>query len=169
MTLAVLVIATIAAGAAGAAPAAASASACDLLAPEEIRAVQKTPLKDRKPSEHQSQGLRFAQCVFTTSDFVRSVSLSVITGSGGQGARGYWDKTFHSKAAKAARKKPPLPVPGDWDEAFWSSEARAGALYVLSNAVVLRVSVGGVADDDERLRRTKSLVEAALRRLRATR
>ena len=166
MTLATVLMVTIAAGAAGAAPAA-GPSACDLISPEEIRAVQNVPLKERKASEHQSKGLGFAQCVYATTDFVHSVSLSVITGKGAQGARGYWDRTFHPKTPKTSSKKPPRAVPGDWEEAFWSGEARAGALYILSNNVVLRVSVGGVADEDERLRRTKSLVEAALRRLRS--
>jgi hypothetical protein len=150
---------------AGAASAAPAANACALLTAEEIRAVQQASVKETKPSEHRSQDLRFAQCVYATTDFVHSVSLSVITGTGEQGARGYWDRTFHPRTPKASRKKPPRAVPGEWDEAFWSAEARAGALYVLSNDVVLRVSVGGVADEDERLRRTKSLVEAALRRL----
>lgn len=142
------------------------ASACDLLAADEVRAVQQTAVTGRKPSEYQRRGLRFSQCVFATGDYVHSVSLSLITGSGEEGARGYWNDTFHPKTARASRRKPPRPVQGAWDEAFWSGEARAGALYVLAGDTVLRVSVGGVADEDERLRRTKSLVETALRKLR---
>jgi hypothetical protein len=168
-----LLIASLAAGAAlqatPAPPPAGARNVCDLLAAEEIRTVQNAALTERKTTEHTRSGLRFAQCVFATSDFVRSVSLSVITGNGERGARGYWEDTFHTKHKEADSKNAPRPVSGVGDEAFWTGDARAGALYVLSGDVVLRVSVGGVTDEEERIRRSKALLQAALRRLQTTR
>lgn len=63
------------------------------------------------------------------------------------------------------KKDPPRPIPGAGDEAFWTGDARAGALYVLSADAVLRISVGGVSDEEERIRRSKVLARAALNRL----
>lgn len=147
----------------------ASAGPCDLLTPDDIRAVQQTSVKERKPSEHRQNALRFGQCVFATDDFVRSVSVSLITGTSADRARGYWQDTFHPPVARTGKKTPPRPVANVGDEAFWTGEARAGALYVLSGDAVLRISIGGVADEEERMRRTERLAQAALRRLRQTR
>ena len=150
---------------------------CELIEPGEIRAVQDVPVKELKASEQNVRGLHFAQCVFATTDFARSVSLTLIRGtaaSSGATARGYWADTFHPRQKAIAgtparppkKKEPPRPIPGAGDEAFWTGDARAGALYVLSDEVVLRISVGGVSDEEERIRRSEALVRAAVNRLR---
>jgi hypothetical protein len=58
-------------------------------------------------------------------------------------------------------------VPGAGEEAFWTGDPRTGSLYVLDGDVVLRVSVGGVADEAERLQRSLILAKAALERLKS--
>jgi hypothetical protein len=173
-----LVVTLIAAGAAlQTAPVgnAARHDVCELLAAEDITAVQQSPLTQKKGSEDRQNARTFAQCVFATSDFVRSVSLSVISGGGASGARSYWEETFRPRrppapvsarrAAAPKKKDPPRAIPGTGDEAFWTGDSRSGALYVLDNDVVLRISVGGVTDEEERIRRSRMLVQAALRRL----
>lgn len=148
---------------------------CELIAVEDIRAVQGATVKERKASEQNLRGLRFAQCLYATTDFARSVSLTVITASSPTSAASggsYWMDTFHpqpkmaqAQARPARKKDPPRPVSGAGDEAFWTGDARAGALYVLRDDTVLRVSVGGASDEEDRIRLSKTLALAALNRL----
>lgn len=143
--------------------------------------MQDATLERRKGSEAKAGALHFSQCFFATNDFARSVSLTVITASGAgpavNAARNYWETTFH-RQRKAAEAEPsgrekgeednsPRAVPGTGEEAFWTGDARAGSLYVLSGDVVLRISVGGVSDEEERVRRSRALAKAALSRLRS--
>jgi hypothetical protein len=148
-----------------AAPASASVDPCALLAEADIRAVQGAAIKERKSSEEAARGLHFAQCVFVADEFVRSVSVTLITGE----VTRYWNETFHREAMRGSAEEedePPQAVRSIGREAFWTGDARAGVLYVLDRGAILRISVGGVRDTQERLRRTRSLAEAAIRRLR---
>lgn len=153
-----------------AAPPPAARDVCSLLQDDEIRAVQRVPMTQRKPSEQVSRGLRVAQCFFATTDFSHSISLSVITGDGDAAVRAFWDRTFHRDAREAEEQdEPPRRIDWPGAEAFWTGDMRTGSLYVLSGGAVVRISVGGVSDEAERIRRSRTLVEAALRRLRARR
>lgn len=172
-------IAVLLAGAAQAAPAGERiVDPCTLLTPAEIRAVQKVAVKETKPTDTTVKGDRFSQCVFATGDFAHSVSLTVITGGGPDAARAYWKRTFEDERPKKAREAGRVPgsmrkpgegaarkITGIGRDALWTGDGKAGSLYVLTPDHVLRVSVGGVSDPEERLRRTKALAEAALRRL----
>ena len=158
--------------------ASAPADACALLTAEEIQAVQGVAVTERKASEERQRNLLFDQCVFAAADFTRSVSLAVIRhgriGLTVDPVHAYWEKSFprpHIGGAVAPRartrqKNLPQPVPGLGDEAFWTGDARAGALYVRSGPAILRISVGGVPDEQERIRRSLALAQAALLRLR---
>ena len=114
-------------------------------------------------------GLHAAQCVFTASEFAKSISLTVMTGDG----RTYWDATFHkpveapaAASARPKKKSPARPIAGAGEEAFWTGDDRAGSLYVLARGTILRISVGGVTDEGERIRRSLVLAGYALQRLR---
>ncbi|HEX8141550.1 MAG TPA: hypothetical protein VF553_03080 [Pyrinomonadaceae bacterium] len=61
---------------------------------------------------------------------------------------------------------PPQRVAGVGDEAFWSGNRIVGALYVLKGDSIIRISVGGVADQSARLEKTKTLAQMALKRLK---
>lgn len=163
----------------GVAPASAQEDVCALLAADDIRAVQGSALKDQKSSTEQLPGLRVEQCFFAAADFPRSVSLTVITRAEGAPAgavRAYWDRTFRAApkppptSGRVPRKKdPPRVVEAAGEEAFWTGDPRSGALYVLDGDAVLRISVGGVPDEDERLRRSVRLAKTALQRLNPSR
>ena len=143
---------------------------CQLLTSADVRAVQGTPVRDARSTLDRAKGLEYAQCVFATEEFVRSISLTVISGPA-DATQKYWTDTFHPKRSeaetKAALRKKELPraVPGIADEAFWTGDSRTGALYARKGDTVLRLSIGGVADEEERLRRTRQLAELALKRL----
>jgi hypothetical protein len=147
----------------GAQPVAGPVDVCELLSTEEILAVQGATVQERKPSDQRQTTRQFAQCVFATTDFARSVSLTIVSGD----TAAYWADTFGPRRRAASRKKePPRRIQAVGDEAFWTGDGRAGALYVLSSPVVLRISVGGAQEEGERIERSTALAQAALRRLR---
>jgi hypothetical protein len=147
-------------------------AACPLLTADEIQAVQGSAVTARKGTEDSVGSLHVAQCVFTATEFARSVSVSVMTGD----TRSYWEANFRKRPKdvpaeaadnpRAKKKTPPRPIGGTGDEAFWTGDDRAGSLYVLAQGRVLRVSVGGVTDEAERIRRSAILAGYALQRLR---
>jgi hypothetical protein len=160
-----------------ASPARPAVDACALLSERQIRTVQGVPLRDRKPSAEEAGGMQFDQCFYGTSDFTHSVSLTVIRGATPAATRQYWKKTFEKeeapedsvrRASKAEREKEgeARRIRGTGDEAVWTGDARAGTLYVLSGPVVLRISVGGVTNEKERIARSKALARTGLQRLK---
>lgn len=144
------------------------AEVCELLTADDINAVQKVTLKERKPSAESAKGLRFAQCFYAAGDFARSISLTVISdqmpAAKPRALRAFWQETFNPQR-NFGRKSAPRAIAALGDAAFWTSDARAGVLYVLAGDAVIRLSVGGVADEAERLARTTSLARTILRRL----
>jgi hypothetical protein len=159
------------------APAASSVNACALLTTEEIQSVQGVAVTEQKPSEETQGKLRFAQCVFAAADFTRSVSLALIAanreGFTVDPVHAYWEKSFRrplvgdavTPRARTRQKNLPQPILGLGEEAFWTGDARAGALYVRSGPFAFRISVGGVTEEAERIRRSTALARAALARL----
>jgi hypothetical protein len=150
-------------------------TACGLLMASDIRRVQSAAVKEIKPSSEQRRGLHFGQCVYATTDFAHSVSLTVITAKEHGGVGRYWQETFRetegrrekntSRDEEGEQEARRLAILGR--EALWTGDSRAGALYVLAPDAVLRISVGGVAHEEERIRRSRQLASAALRRLHA--
>lgn len=61
---------------------------------------------------------------------------------------------------------PARRITGVGEEAFWAGNARIGALYVLKGDSIIRISVGGIADQNQRLEKTKALAQLALKRLK---
>lgn len=155
-----------------------SRRACELLTAAEIQSVQAATVKEVKPSNGQSKGLHYLQCVYATTDFAHSVSVTLITAPSRGTVKTYWTDTFEKsqerreKKASRAREsegEEGRRIPGLGNEAFWTGDARAGAIYVLSGDAILRISAGGVAEERERVRRSRQLATIALRRLSASR
>lgn len=171
------------------AAAAAAPGPCSLLDSKAIAAAQGAAPKDTKASEHPDGALTSRQCFFTLPDFAQSVSLEVTTpnpGTKGRVLRERWEQLSgkerereHEKAearpaaAKGKRAaeedeesgRPPQPVPGVGRAAVWIGNARAGALYVLAPGAILRVSVGGAADERGKIKACSALAKSALQRL----
>jgi hypothetical protein len=169
-------------------PAAKTPDACALLADADIRAALGVTVRERQPATQQARGLLLSQCYVDTGT-PRSVSIAVAgnTRSGGKTvrARAFWRKQFHGrdepdserkgKGREAVRKgeagdqegeAEARPVRGVGDEAFWSGSRVAGALYVLRGNTFIRVSVGGISDEKERIEKSRRLAVSALARLR---
>jgi len=56
-------------------------------------------------------------------------------------------------------------IAGVGEEAYWTGNRFAGALYVLRGDMFLRISVGGIRDQQARIATAKALALAALKRL----
>ena len=145
---------------------------CQLLSDAEVRAVQGHTPAQKIPSEQPSGAFRFTQCFYQTPEYASSVSvalgLPLAMDNKRSGPRQYWqeqfDKLVKPKPGKK-KKEPPKPVAGLGAEAFWVGDPVSGALYVLKGDVLMRLSVGGPADQNEKIKRAKALAIHALKRL----
>lgn len=151
--------------------------ACALLTTAEIRAVLGETMTDPKPNTQPAGGVLLFQCVFGTTSR-RSVSVAVAgpATSGGTPLtpREFWRRQFHPAARDARHEREdreiegegrPRAIAGVGDEAFWTGNRIAGALYVLRRDTFVRISIGGIPDERERIEKTKALARAAIRRL----
>jgi hypothetical protein len=157
-------------------PPAKKPDACALLADDDVRTVLGVMVKERQPGTQQARGLLLSQCYLGTGT-PRSVSIAVAgnTRSGGKTLtpRAFWRDQFAGRGAERKGENRgqegetgARPIGGVGDEAFWSGTRVAGALYVLRGKSFIRVSVGGIADENERIEKSRQLAVAALARLR---
>jgi hypothetical protein len=153
-------------------PAAASpapADACALLTNADIEAVLGEPVKERKPGTQATGGLLTSQCFFGTST-ARSVSLTATRASAAGGRstvtpREYWRRQFHRPEQENERDTRARPIAGVGEEAYWTGNRFAGALYVLRGDAFLRISVGGIQDEEARIAAAKALALAAVKHM----
>jgi hypothetical protein len=164
--------------------------ACALLTTEEVKAVQGEPIKETKLSARSDGGFSISQCFFSLPTFTNSISLAVTQQADGQGARDpreFWRETFHRDAAEVRRERErekerekerggegegeeeeevePERIRGVGDEAFWMGSRVGGALYVLKGNGYIRISIGGAADQESKIKRSKALAQKAVSRL----
>jgi hypothetical protein len=167
--------------------------ACSLITKSEIETVQGEPVKETKGSNHASGSFAVSRCFYSLASFNKSVSLEVTRASadkaGQAGPKEFWNNTFHKKEEKKEREEEeereraekkgkgereeeeeegggePRPVPGVGDEAFWSGNQKAGALYVLKNNAFIRISIGGAGDESAKIDKSKALAQKAIGRL----
>ena len=141
---------------------------CALLTSADFESVLGETIKERKPGTQPAGALQTSQCFFATSS-AKSVSLTLTrTNPGGRGgltAREYWRRQFAASEHDAADDRRARPIAGLGDEAFWTGNRFAGALYVLRGDAFLRVSVGGIRDENKRIEASQRLAREALRRL----
>ena len=155
-------------------PAGDGSFACTLLTKEEIQAAQGEPFKETKASLKKNAGLNFSQCYFELPTTVNSVVLTVTQRGDGPDARDpkqNWQETFHrDKSAEKNKEKEkegsePEKIEGVGDEAFWTGSRVGGALYVLKGESFIRISLGGGGTREEKIEKSKTLAQSALKRL----
>ena len=99
--------------------------------------------------------------------------------------RAFWRKQFHAedrqegkekdaRAGKAGQRSEPereeelrkaRAITGLGEEAYWVGNPILGALYVLQGDMFLRISIGGLRQEPERIEKSKALARAALKHL----
>ena len=146
---------------------------CRLLTDAEVRAVQGDAPAQKIPSEQAAGSFRFTQCFYRTPELSSSVSVALgipLTDKKRSGPRDYWQAQFKreerdEREESDEKKQEPRRLARLGDEAFWVGDPFAGALYVLRGEIFLRVSVGGSADQAQKIKRARTLAIYALKRL----
>ncbi|HEV3038173.1 MAG TPA: hypothetical protein VHA33_10395 [Candidatus Angelobacter sp.] len=165
-----------------------SIEVCNLLTSAEIQAVLGEAARQTKSSTQPGGGLLMSQCFFGMAGSAKSVSLALAranpTDQSKLTPRAFWRKQFHSEqprekekevhAGKAADRseaereeelRKARAITGLGEEAYWVGNPILGALYVLQGDMFLRISVGGIRQEPERIEKSKALAKAALKRL----
>jgi len=160
-------------------------TACNLITSEEVGAIQNATITDARSSVGSSGDLVVSQSYYISKEPNMAVSFAVLQpssqGATGTEARDYWEKmrgSAEESAGKGAqeqresereeeneKKSPPKKIDGVGEEAFWIRSRVGGALYVLKDQLILRISVGGGQDIETKIARSKALAEKAINRL----
>ncbi|HET6845114.1 MAG TPA: hypothetical protein VFK06_26025 [Candidatus Angelobacter sp.] len=155
---------------------------CKLLGNAEIKAVQGEQAEEAKASLRHYASLLVSECLFRTSTPSRSVSVQLFVrdpkASSSLTPREYWQKQFGpiesgkkakevpaSESPETEKESESRPIAGVGEQAWWNGNPVAGALYVLQGDRFLRISVGGVREEQTRIERSKALALAVLKRL----
>ena len=162
--------------------------ACSLLTSEEIASVQGETVQATKGGSRADGGLSTSQCFFQLPTFSRSISLEVTEDVSGSGkTEQFWERRFgegaersEAEEERAERQRElgekaetgeqsvdagPQPVEGIGDEAFWSGTQVNGSLYVRKGPSIIRLSVGGPADQAAKIEAAKRLAEKVAAKL----
>ena len=158
-------------------------AACALITLEEIQTVQASPFKEAKSSARSDAGFRVSQCFYTATEFSKSVNLAVVQRDpdhpGKRSPKDFWKEKFgrysgeeQAEDGKSSERKEekeesvrPKKIDGIGDQAFWVSSRFGGTLYVLKGDTFISIGVGGMDDQETKLKKSKALAEKALQRL----
>jgi hypothetical protein len=156
--------------------------ACRLLSSSEIESIQGAHVQAGQPTTQKHGNLDISQCYYPVNS-ADGLNLSVFVQviqrdpkSGPEAVSEFWKERFKRKKEEGERVekeeqeeeeriRPPVTVSGIGDEAFWLASDRGGALYVLTNDKVVRVSAGGTNDAQTRLENPKALAKKIVERL----
>lgn len=141
-------------------------NACQVLSARDVARVQGARPKSTKLKETSTRELQVSQCLFALPRLSDSVSVDVMRGD----TRAFWRKHFPGEHLASNKTRPEreahaLHVDGVGDDAVWSGNRLAGALYVMKGDTIVRVSVGGDLAQEQKIERAKKLAARALRRL----
>ena len=156
---------------------------CGLITKQEVEATQHTPITETKSVGGSDGPLLISQCFYLAGPSTLAVGLAVAKAgpspSSGDPVKEYWNRMFspdeveqegrpqqggeRSRATEPEEKErtPPRPVKDIGEAAYWY----VGTLSVLKNDTMLRVSVGGTADEEARLAVAKQLAATAVAHL----
>jgi len=141
-------------------------------------------MKEAKSTERLSGAFLICQCFYTATEFNKSVNLALIQADPNQrnkaSPKDFWNERFGPYNANArepdgkAEPKPgdeketgppPKKVGGLGDDAYWVSNRFGGVLYVLKGEAFISIGLGGMDDEDTKLKKSKVLARKALERL----
>jgi hypothetical protein len=166
--------------------------ACSLVTKDEVAAIQGATILDAQSSENHDGYYLVSLCYYSSQEPNMSVSFALTQPEPTDPKSNpvdYWKNTFGRFSAKegdddekrekaeqakpGANKKeeeeervsPPEKIAGIGQEAFWAGNRFGGALYVLEKNFILRISVGGGANAETKIEKSKALAGKAISRL----
>ena len=152
--------------------------ACSLVSKEEVESVQQTPVTDAKSNKRSEGTFLISQCLYSAAEFSKSVNLALIqtdpNQSSKRSAKDFWKEKFDPYENEEPKTNfrdekeqgsPPKKVVGLGDEAFWVSNRFGGVLYVLKGDALISIGIGGTADEETKLEKSKLFAQKALQRL----
>lgn len=155
--------------------AAAAFDPCTLLTSADIEAVQKQPPKETKASDRPAGDLVAHQCFYTLPNFAQSVAIELrkpVDKAPKNAVREEWNRVTGKERKEEGKQEEeeeqaskPLVVKGVGRGAVWSGNAKVGALYVLVKGAIVRVSVGGAADQAGKIKACTALAKRILAHL----
>lgn len=153
-------------------------NACTLIEKSEIAFVQGAEVQSVTPNSQMNGALAISQCYYAVNSADGSKNLSVHLEviqpdpKSPNAVKEYWQRAFGDKEGKGEKDEeeekesgPPRPVRGIGEEAFWIGNAKVGALYALKKGKLVRISIGGAVDVENRLQKSRTLMEKALKRI----
>ena len=154
---------------AAATAAAKSPGACELLKAGDVKAIQGHAFEETKLTTARVDGMITSQCFYRLPSFADSISVVVIrAASPSTSAEELWEMITESEGEEeeeGEERKPAREISGLGEEAFWAGNKIAGAIYVLKDNAVLRVSVGGGDPLEKKIEKTRQLAAIALQRI----
>jgi hypothetical protein len=159
--------------------------ACSLISKEEVESIQEASMNNAKSNEQSDGVFRVSQCFYTAAEFSKSVSVALIRKDPdretARSPKEFWkekfghsggdaketDKVREQTEPGAEKEEAVLPkkINGIGDEAFWISNRFGGILYALKGDAFISISLGGMDDEETKLRKSEALAEKALHRL----
>lgn len=148
--------------------AAKSPAACELLSRDDVQSVQGAAFAETKQTQAQFDGVVTSQCFYRLPLFVESISVDVLRPQSSETtAEELWEKITGKRVAKMTAKgrNAGQSLDGLGTAAIWAGNKSAGALYVLKDDAILRISVGGGGTEEEKIAKTRKLAEKALAKM----
>jgi hypothetical protein len=161
-------------------------SACELLTKKDLAGVQGETFAETKLTKATEGALSVSQCFYRLPTFANSISVTLMrdpNGSAGA-SRAWWDARF-AKSDEEAEPNPhaerrarddedesghgAVRIEGIGDKALWSGNRLMGELDVLDHSNIVRISVGGAGDVEEKIAKAKRLAAVILVRLHQVR
>ena len=143
--------------------------ACAIVTSDEIAEITGERPTETKKAHTEEQGLTVTQCFYQLPTYVNSIELRIVQKSADPGSRNprqVWKETFAADKLHEAGRRAPAPIENVGEEAFWRTQKKSGALYVLKGDTYVRVSVAGGEDDSEtKIRKCSDVALKALSRL----
>ena len=144
-------------------------TACELLSAQAVKGVQGQAFDEAKLTMQRVDGMIASQCFYRLPTFTDSISLTVIrAASPSVTAEELWEKLRGEEEGEKEEEEEAAPaqkIAGVGEEAFWAGNNAAGALYVLEDNAILRISVGGGDTQKKKIEKARRLAALALQNL----
>jgi hypothetical protein len=146
---------------------------CTLLTISDVEQAQGNVYLQATKSVKTSGGVTVSECYFRLADESRSVTLELTRAESPHATHELWEKQFEAKekeknknkAEEAENETHGVDVKGIGKEAIWTGNRVSGALYVLTDDTILRISLGGVGTQELKVERAKMLARRVLGKL----